>query len=522
MCSSRYLWVALQLDSIFPSQSRTVTTYEQILNLIETLPKDLPEAFERALEEIIDDRYGNSIMKMVMAARSPLTVDELKVALTVIPGEPVWYAARVPTNSSQLVALCGGNLLELDEEDGKIRFIHYSVVSHLLRTTKNPRTELYHFTMREAEIHSGAICVTFLNMPIFETDLTMKRRIDGDKLAEKVIGTATQQQPLLANLAHHFRKKDRQQPRSTEFDIARFLAEIQATTMSKFDPHCFKDYALSNWLHHSRAFKRRAPVCMAIWHLWMRLLFGNVQMVKPPFQSPVEHSWPALSWALVYHHKPLVYAIFDEPTIEPRDAMELSEGISRLSLSSPGKAYNPYCLGLVLVHLFQLAVNVLTPVAKIEGDHIPMDHTSASGPPALRWDSLYQSLQQLLDWGADPTIRHSSNGDNILKILLGTLGRISERKSDGLRLRNLLKQVLIHENTPPLLQSAWVPDALQRILRRRNTQTFETIFLYVPEDDTARRLRSLESECQIRNRDSSPACSDTSTRAVYKFTLIDK
>lgn len=124
---SRYLWVSLQLDSIFPSQSKTVVTYEHILNLINNLPKDLPEAFERALEEIIDDRYGDSIMKLVMAAPSPLSVDELRVALAVVPGDPAWYAAKLATNESQLIPLCGGNLLEVDEEDGKIRFIHHSV-----------------------------------------------------------------------------------------------------------------------------------------------------------------------------------------------------------------------------------------------------------------------------------------------------------------------------------------------------------------------------------------------------------
>ncbi|KAL1873000.1 hypothetical protein Daus18300_004141 [Diaporthe australafricana] len=254
-----YLWVALQLDSIFPSQSRTVVTSKQIVNLINNLPKDLPEAFERALEEIIDDRYGNSIMKIVMAARSPLTLDELKVALTVVPGDPIWYAAQVPTDAPQLIALCGGNLLELDEEDGKIRFIHYSVVSHLLRATKNPRTMLYHFSTQEAEIQAGAICVTFLNMKIFGTDITLTKKITGDQLSERVIGTTSYQQPFLAHLAHHFKKRDQHRSASSDFDIGRLVAEIQAARISRFDPHCFQDYAVSNWLLHSRSFEKMNP-----------------------------------------------------------------------------------------------------------------------------------------------------------------------------------------------------------------------------------------------------------------------
>lgn len=420
-------------------------------------------------------------MKIVMGARSPLTLDELKVALTVVPGDPVWYAAKVPRNAAHLIALCGGNLLELDEDDGKVRFIHYSVVSHLLQLTENPRTELYHFTMREAEIHLGVVCVTFLNMPISETDVALTKRIDGDKLAEKVIETATHQQPLLAQLAHHFKKKDRHQHTSAEFDIGRLLSEIQGTTMAKFDPHCFNDYAVSNWLHHSRAFKRRDPVCKTIWHLWTNLLFGNVQMVKPPFQSPVEYCWPALSWALVHHHKPLVYAIFDDPTTEPRDFRGYCVEIPRLASLFPGEAYNPCSLGLVLVHLFQVAASFLTSDPEVDGDHGTLDHINASRSEALHWEPLHRSLQQLLDWGADPTIRHSVTGKDSLMTLLATLGRISERTREGLQLYHLLRRVLAYEDTQPLLRSSWVPYRLRAILERDNLLTFMKLLSYLPE-----------------------------------------
>lgn len=480
MYSSRYLWVSLQLDSIFPNHSRRVVTYEQILNLINNLPKDLPEAFERALEEIIDDRYGDSIMKLVMAARSPLSLDELKVALAVVPGDPVWCAAKVPTNASQLISLCGGNLLEVDEEDGKVRFIHYSVVRHLLQTTKNPRTVLYHFTLQEAEIQAGAICVTFLNMPIFETAVTMTRKIDGEKLAEEVIGAATHEQPLLSRLAHLFMKTDRRHSKSTDFDIGRLLAEIQAARMFGFDPQCFQDYAVSNWLPHSRAFQKENPLCVQIWHLWMRLLCGNIQVAKPPFQSPVEGSWPALSWALKHHYEVLVCTIFEEPTTEPTDGERISQGIVELASSPLARLWDRSTLGLILVHLFQLAANILTAGPKFEGDHSIVDHTNASGSK-VPWKLLYQSLQQLLDLGADHTMPHSRNGDNILKMLLATLGCISETTVDGVQLCDLLTQILTRDNTLPLLRSAWVPYALRRILEHDNTQIFSRLLSYLPE-----------------------------------------
>lgn len=68
------------------------------------LPKDLPEAFERALEGIADKRYEGRIMKLVMAAVSPLTLDEIRLALTVTPGESTWRPSRLPHDGFQLVS----------------------------------------------------------------------------------------------------------------------------------------------------------------------------------------------------------------------------------------------------------------------------------------------------------------------------------------------------------------------------------------------------------------------------------
>lgn len=447
-------------------------------------------------------------MKLVMAAPSPLSLDELRVALAVVPGDPIWRAAKVPTNASQLISLCGGSLLELDEEDGKVRFIHYSVVGHLLQTTKNPRTMLYHFTLQDAEIQSGATCVTFLNMPIFETAVTSTRKVDGERLAKEVIGAATHEQPLLGRVAHLFKRTPRRQSQSTEFDIGRLLAAIQADRMFKFDPHCFQDYAVSNWLLHSRAFQKEDPLCMQIWHLWKRLLCGNTQVAKPPFQSPVEESWPVLSWALEHHHKVLIYAILEEPTTEPTDGDRISRGIVELALSLPAKMCDRSSLGLILVHLFQLAANILVAGPKFERDHGIGGHTDASGSK-VPWKTLYQSLLQLLDLGADPTIPHPRNGNNILQMLLGTLGCISETTADGLQLCDLLTRVLTSDNTRPLLRSAWVPYALRRILEHDNTQTLTTLLSYLPETCLEPGEDSLVGIAVAR-------CNDEAVRALVK------
>lgn len=476
-CLNRYLWVALQLNSIFPSHSRTVVTPEQILNLINNLPKDLPEAFEKALEGIIDDRYGGSIMKMIMAARSPLTLDELTAAITVVPGDPVWYAARVPTDATQLIALCGGNLLELDEEDGKVRFIHYSVMDHLLQPTKNPCTMPYHFSIQEAEIQAGAICVTFLNMPIFQTDIITTSSITGEQLTEKVIGAMSYQQPLLVQLAQHFKKRSRYRSRPTKFDIGRLMAEMQSANLVKFDPRCFRGYAVSNWLPHSRSFEKTNTVCLRIWHYWKKLLCGNVQVATTPFQNPMEISWPALSWALMHHHKPLFHTVFEDPITEPSDGEKLSQGVLELAHPPSGERYDRSCLGNLLVHLFQLCISRLLHGPRNVNDIDTMDVSIPTRICLL----LCLSSKKLMALGADPTVPHARSGDTVLNMLLETLGQVSDESNEGLQLYKLLEQVLAHENTQSLLRSAWVPYSLREILRSGNSKTFATLLLHHPE-----------------------------------------
>lgn len=217
----------------------------------------------------------------------------------------------------------------------------------------------------------------------------------------------------------------------------------------------------------------------------MRLLCGHRQVAKPPFQSPAEESWPALSWALKHHHKILVYAIFEEPTTEPTDGEVISEGIIELT-SSPSarlEMCDKSTLGLILVHLFQLAANVLIAGPNFGGDPSIVDHANNVSISKVPWKLLYQSLQQLLDLGADTTIPHSRNENNLLQMLFATLGCISETTVDGLQLCDLLTRVLACNKTPLLLRSKWVPNALRGILEHDNTRIFAKVLQYLPKQD---------------------------------------
>ncbi|EGO53308.1 hypothetical protein NEUTE1DRAFT_126644 [Neurospora tetrasperma FGSC 2508] len=164
-----YLWVSLHLETIFPPYNDGILTDESVLNILHHLPQDLPEAFDQALGRISDRRYGDRIFQLVAVAETPLSGEQLNVALTVQPGNIMWDGTKLPRSSKQVVARCGGGLLQVDEEDGCVRFIHHSVVSHMgsLRVGIDGR-RLARSWIVDAETFMGSVCVTYLNFPDFD------------------------------------------------------------------------------------------------------------------------------------------------------------------------------------------------------------------------------------------------------------------------------------------------------------------------------------------------------------------
>ncbi|KAF3759978.1 hypothetical protein M406DRAFT_353953 [Cryphonectria parasitica EP155] len=244
-----YLWVSLQLDAIFPSNSKTVVTNERIFNLVMNLPRDLPEAFERALGGIIDKSYEEKIFKLVMAAESPLTIDEMRIALAITPGNVLWDPHKIPRDGEQLIALCGGDILELDEEDSRA----------------------HNFT--------GSVCVTYLNIPDLGSQIAMTQPLDAKEVPQRSMMSVQREEPTLSRIVQLI-KSSKRAPES-------------------LGVHAFKKYALVNWFIHTRFFRSDDESLGACWDLWWHLLSGHVAQVKPHFSDQVQDSQSALIWAKV-------------------------------------------------------------------------------------------------------------------------------------------------------------------------------------------------------------------------------
>jgi ankyrin repeat protein len=277
-----------------------VTTDEDVINMLTNLPKDLPEAFENALSRIIDKRYGGTVMKFVAAATHPLKIDELRVALTVEPGEPIWHPTKLPNDGEELVSLSGGNLIEFDEEDNRVRFIHHSVLLHLFSPSSSAATLPYHFTPEESDHCMGITCVTYIQFPVFDTRMNVQRKIKVDDIANKVSEATTSQNTLIARASRYFLNMKKTKIDKV-FDIGRLASEIQSHRIQSqaLEKSLFA-YANQNWLVHTQTLFKERDVNS--WRLWTQLINDDACGAELPFPPPRDDPMPAMTWAARHSH----------------------------------------------------------------------------------------------------------------------------------------------------------------------------------------------------------------------------
>lgn len=456
---SRYLWASLQLETIFPANSNTVITDDHILNLINHLPRDLPEAFERALGGITDRRYEGKIMKLVMAALTPLNLDEIRVALSIAVGEPIWHPENIAKHGAQLISLCGGNLLEVDEEDAKVRFIHHSIIQHLLSPAANQSTTPYHFTAEDAENFIGATCVTYLHLPVLDSRITVKRNLQGHDILENVIERTEQASPVVRRWVEHIRSRDHRRARSSDFDIARILSQIQAVRIQEdLDPHCFEHYAESHWVFHTRFFDERLQDCKNSWKLWWRLLNGGVDRVKPPCTDLKENPYTTLTWAIEHAHGSLFRTVLSECGLLRHQVALI---VRALELH---KSIHGLWLGNILVQYIQSLHSIDMP-------------------------STANTINFLLSQGADPNAAHSILKASPIDILTQRICTDSLPAEDELE---LIRRFLSHAAVERSLADQSVLIALENLLKGAKLVAIAELLQWRP--DLVFRVNEIQAE----------------------------
>lgn len=308
----------------------------------------------------------------------------------------------------QIISLCGGNLLDLDEEDGKVRFIHHSVIMHLLSPATSQSTIPYHFTIEDAENFVGATCVTYLHLPIFDSRITVTKNIQSQDVLDHVVESTRQSLPGVSLVVEHIKAWRNKRARHSEFDIGHFLSQIQSVgVQEEVDPLCLAHYATNHWLFHTRFFDDKVQDCKDSWRLWWRLLDGGVAAVKPPY-GEIKPPFTALLWTVKNAHGSLFRNLIADCRLSGR---QMDEIVSTLGLL---KTIRGQWLGDALAEYLQSLSSIDIPST---ADRITslLDLGADLTGPHPTWES--EPVEMLTDWISSATISDDDQMDLIRTLL---------------------------------------------------------------------------------------------------------
>lgn len=238
-----FLWVALQIQSLC-----TMKTDLAIRDALVDLPKNLSETFSRILQKSGESgrSYQRRILQLTIVAYRPLTVGELREALSVTPGDAMRHPSKLLNDVHAALACCGC-LLVVDEGESTVRFVHHSVKQFLLRDSDvSTKTT---FTIDSARRTMADIIVTYLSYGVFGAEVSTMRvpPMAVRSASSRIVCSTLDPSSRAHSLALKYLKSKKQ----PDLDISRILAEARRPFRSHGeDEFEFLSYAKACWLQN--------------------------------------------------------------------------------------------------------------------------------------------------------------------------------------------------------------------------------------------------------------------------------
>ncbi|KAF9777107.1 hypothetical protein IL306_004619 [Fusarium sp. DS 682] len=351
-----YLWVVLQLDSLFPLYGQNVTSYGDLKHILARLPSGLFDAFEAALARIMDRKHESRIFEIVAAAKRPLTKNELRSALNINPGVTLWDPSTLALDPDAMVYCYSAGLLQIDEEDDTVRFMHHSVLRHLLKddpdanghlvglyeknepeqgsqeplpdtqpsrspnhspqgNQKKHRQDRFLFSSHQADTTVGYICLTCLHLKPHDRRVRQSKKLVVNRKTCQMISKAAVPESLLLNLMITMLQGQTNKHETQNFDIARIMEDLSSapSPTDMGEGLSFHNYAETYWLDHtSRAcFDQKDE--KTFHNLFVRLIRDNDPGLSFPWHVP-QHSNSIMTWARSKCHSRLLYELLCRST----------------------------------------------------------------------------------------------------------------------------------------------------------------------------------------------------------------
>ena len=312
--------MAFQIDSICSQK-----TDEAIRAALKDLPKNLPDTFNRILQRLqhsnaADPQFCRKIFDLLAAAQRPLTLEELREAVSIKPCETAWDASRQVNDILKTLLDPCGSLVAVDEEHLTVHFTHHSVKQHLLSKPTDSDMREFHVNMEEADLYLGDIIVTYLALSVFDRQLTKAKSTITPQLAN--YPSAILESLPRSSFANRVAVKLLKSRESFKVDIHSQLKTAAGIVGESNDftegSHPFLSYAQEYWHIHTKAFR---PTRAQGYTLWNRLIDGEVKTIELPWAPKKWHAFgdEYMKWIIQNEHWALIYRTLFKFATSPID-----------------------------------------------------------------------------------------------------------------------------------------------------------------------------------------------------------
>jgi hypothetical protein len=429
-----FLWVALQIESLCAMESD-----EEIRHALADLPKDLSETFSRTLRSKSKHTRQKEILAILTVAQTPLTLQQLREALCVVPGDLDWNPDRLLNNMHNTLASCG-SLVAVDEEELTIHLVHHSVKQFLLGEFKDSTETLVN--VDDAHQLMASIILTYLNYSVFETQVSKNviPQLRTGSVPSEVILSTLKPSTGVRNMAIKLLRSRKR----AGFDIGKVIAETKLQNQYTEEQFYFHKYAVSFWLYHVvHAF----DLPEVIHKLLLRLLDRRLSLSLNITDEEIDK---VLSWSA----KKKQYASLIKILLNPENMTSTERDMSLDALHiAAGEGH-----GAMIKVLLERAK--MYDMMMFEGSHPQRLHLSAQTniETSDDRDKVDVNSKDSLRW--TPLHRAAMNGDTSAVIFLLTVVNANPRTPDMMGLTPLhlasmnghsevVKALLDHGNADP-------------------------------------------------------------------------
>lgn len=308
--SYRFLWVVFQIESIC-----ALNTDHEIISSLNDLPKNLPATFRRILHRLqrsdsADTRRARLIFELITAAQRPLTLDELREAISITPGDISWDQSKLVNDILKSLRSCG-SFLVIDEELSTVHFAHSSLKQHLLSKPTVDDIRDYHITLPEADARLGEIIVTYLNLGVLGRQVSkigQPSKLDAATIPSTVVESTLKRHETARKVALRLiRSKDPKKISTVESGAASKLSNRRSILVP--DIFAFLPYCQQHWLFHTKSIDVLAtqnPKLRDTYRLWGELTDGKIDSVESPWSTGSGGAGVDIEMVMKTHHAALI------------------------------------------------------------------------------------------------------------------------------------------------------------------------------------------------------------------------